>query len=30
MNTLSFADNIPAILKKRAQWVVWKQVQVAA
>jgi len=28
MNTLSFADNIPAILKKRAQWVVWKLVQV--
>lgn len=28
MSALSFADNIPAILKKRSQWVVWKQVQV--
>lgn len=28
MSALSFTDNIPAILKKRNQWVVWKQVQV--
>lgn len=28
MSALSFTENIPAILKKRNQWVVWKQVQV--